>query len=154
MTYRFTGLPAGDFERFFGMDDDALLAHGVRRVRADHKPGFPCRVTLRDAEPGETVLLLNHAHLPPPAVYHASGPIFVREGVRETYLDTTLPDDMSDRLYSLRAYDVSGTLRDADVAVGGLMTPVLDRLFAGGETVFVHLHHARHGCFACRVDHD
>lgn len=114
MTYRFTGLPAGDFERFFGMDDDALLAHGVRRVRADHKPGFPCRVTLRDAEPGETVLLLNHAHLAPPAVYHASGPIFVREGVRETYLDTALPDDMSDRLYSLRAYDASGTLRDAE----------------------------------------
>ena len=60
MTYRIEGLSPDNFSRFFGLPDDALAAEGIIRVRAEAKPGFPCRITLEDAEPGETLLLLNH----------------------------------------------------------------------------------------------
>ena len=63
MTYRIEGLGADAFERLRGLSDQALAGKGARRVVADAKPGFPCRVTLEDAEPGET-LILGEATLP------------------------------------------------------------------------------------------
>ena len=53
-TYRIEGLPPTEFEHLLGRDGDVLRRQGVVRVRADRKPGFPCRVTLEDAEPGES----------------------------------------------------------------------------------------------------
>src|SRR3546814_17127473 len=75
MGYRVSGLPLADFEPLFGLDDEALKARNVLRVPADSKPGFPCRVTLADAEPGETLLLLNYEHqaaAPPYRPSHAT----------------------------------------------------------------------------------
>ena len=64
MRFRFKGLPASEFEALFGLSDADLAARDIHRVTADEKPGFPCRVTLEDAEPGETLLLLSYKHLP------------------------------------------------------------------------------------------
>src|SRR5689334_2456186 len=85
MALRFIGLPTGDFQTLIGADDRALAERGVHRRIADEKPGFPCRVSLEDAEPGEKVLLLTYRHLGIGSPYDASGPIFVRESARETF---------------------------------------------------------------------
>ena len=60
--YRISGLPLADFAPLFGLDDAALKERGAMRVVAANKPGYPCRVTLEDAEPGETLILLNYEH--------------------------------------------------------------------------------------------
>ena len=64
MSFRISGLPAEPFTSLFSLDDEALARAGARRYIADAKPGFPCRVTLEDAEPGERVLLVHYVHQP------------------------------------------------------------------------------------------
>ena len=79
MDYIVSGLPLEPFAPLFGLDDEALRARGIRRLRADAQPGFPCRVTLEDAAPGQSLLLLNWRHLDADSPYCADGPIFVGE---------------------------------------------------------------------------
>ncbi len=73
------------------MNDAELEAAGARRMVADAKPGFPCRVSLEDAEPGERLVLVNSSTNPriPPTAPPA--PIFVRETAREAFDGTGRP---------------------------------------------------------------
>jgi hypothetical protein len=50
---------------------------------ATAKPGFPCRVSLANAEVGEELILVNFEHQPSNTPYHAAHAIFVREGVKQ-----------------------------------------------------------------------
>lgn len=153
MTFRFRGISPAPFRPLFALDDEALAARGMRRMVADEKPGFPCRVTLEDAEPGETVLLLPFEHQPAHSPYRASGPIFVREGAAVPYDDTTVPPALKSRRLSLRAYDGTDSIVASDVTqVGDDLEAALARLFDRDDTVYVHVHNAGHGCFQCRVD--
>src|SRR3712207_8722867 len=47
----------------FAMSDSELRRRGAVRVEADRAPGFPCRVSLEDARPGETLVLVHYEHL-------------------------------------------------------------------------------------------
>ena len=80
MTFRIHPLPLVSFRPLFALDNAALEALGARRMMADAPHSAPCRVSLSDAAPGETLILLNHRHLDTPASpYRSEGPIFVRE---------------------------------------------------------------------------
>ncbi|HEX2083783.1 MAG TPA: DUF1203 domain-containing protein, partial [Xanthomonadaceae bacterium] len=104
MDYIVSGLPIAPFQPLFGLDDPALAARGVTRMVADIKPGFPCRITLEDAEPGEPVLLLNWRHLDVDTPYRADGPIFVRESALATrVVRNAIPEQQRSRLLSVRA---------------------------------------------------
>src|SRR5206468_1582234 len=80
MTFRITGLPADRFTHLYNMDDARLRELHIERRRVDANPGFPDRVSLRDAEVGESVLLLNYMHHAADTPYRASHAIFVIEG--------------------------------------------------------------------------
>src|SRR3954470_17176554 len=84
--FRLVGLDAENFAPLFAMSDHELAALGARRVTADAMPGFPCRVSLVDAEVGETLLLLPFEHLGTRSPYRSSGPVFVRSGARRAAL--------------------------------------------------------------------
>jgi hypothetical protein len=150
MSYRFKGLPSEAFTPYFALSAADLAARGARIVTADAKPGFPCRVSLEDAEPGERLLLVAFEHQPAHSPYRASGPVFIREGVAP-FAGTDVPPVLRDRLLSLRAYDAAGMMVDADVTEGRDVDSLLDRLFARRDTDEIHIHYARRGCFACRV---
>ncbi len=148
-----TALPKETFERFFALSDGQLAAVQGRRMIADAAPGFPCRVSLEDAAIGETVLLLNFRHQPADSPYQASGPIFVREKARQAQLaPNEVPEAIRRRLLSLRGYDDRGFLVGADVVEGRELEKGIARLFAEKRVAYLHLHHARPGCYACRVD--
>lgn len=152
MTFRIQGLSSERFVPLMALSDAALAGQGIRRVVADEKPGFPCRVTLEDAEPGERLLLLNFEHQPANSPYRATGPIFVREDATSAFDGTTVPEQLRCRLLSLRAYDAVGMMVDADVTEGAAIETLLERLFANPATEYVHVHFARRGCFAARVE--
>lgn len=157
MDFRITGLPAEPFLPFFGMTDDELLTHGAQRVVAtpDMMPSLPpCRVSLRDAAPGEVSILLHYPHhVSPASPYRASGPIYVREGVRETAsFINHVPAQQRTRLLSVRAYDDAGIMVDADVVEGTELEPLIARLFRRDDVAFLHAHNARRGCYSCRID--
>lgn len=150
MPFRLSGLSAEPFRPLYGLSDAELEARGVRRVLADD--GAPCRVTLENAPIGAPVLLLTFEHQQAPSAYRGSGPIFVREGALETKQTDRIPESFRARLYSARSYDSDGWMIDAEVAEGTDLEDLIERLFADPEVAYLHLHHARRGCFSCRVD--
>ena len=153
MSFRIIGLSPEPFRPLFGLSDDELAAQGVMRYVADKPKAFPCRVEMRDAAPGETMLLLNHVCQPASTPYRASHAIFVREGATETFdrVDA-VPDVMRLRLLSLRAYDAEGMMLDADVVDGANLEPLIARLFANPEVSYIHAHNAKRGCYSGRID--
>lgn len=153
MAFRITGLPPEPFRHLFGLSDSDLARQGVRRYVVDQSPGFPDRIELRDAEPGETMLLLNHACQPADTPYRATHAIFVREGATETFdAVDQVPEIMRIRLLSLRAYSADGMMLDADVVAGAEVEPVIERLFANAAVSYIHVHNAKQGCYSGRID--
>jgi hypothetical protein len=153
MELRYRGLAAAKFSHLLSLTDTELEARAVRRVVADSKPGFPCRVTLDDAELGERVLLLPYEHQPVRSPFRASGPIFVREAMLDTFDRVGEPPLIfGGRPLSLRAYAGDGMMIDAEIVDGAEAAPLLVRMFARNETAYVHAHFARRGCYACHVE--
>lgn len=153
MTFRVSGLDPAPFRHLYGLSDDALAAYGARRCVADVKPGFPDRVELRDAEPGETLLLLNFEHQPADTPYRASHAIFVREGAETAYDSVdVIPEPLRIRPISLRAFDEAGEMLDADLADGRDLRPLIERFFANPLVAYLHAHYAKRGCYAARID--
>ncbi len=153
MNFRITGLSPEPFRHLYGLSDEALARHGVRRTVAAEKPGYPDRITMREAEPGETVLLLNHTCQPAETPYRATHAIYVREGAIDTYDRVNeVPEVMRGRLLSLRAYDETGMMVDADIVEGREIEPLIVRLFARGSVSYIHVHNARRGCYSGRID--
>lgn len=152
MDFRIVGLPADPFAPLFRLPDDTLAARGIVRVTADTSPGYPDRIELRDAAPGQTLLLLNHVHHAVDNPYRASHAIYVREGATQAFDAVgVVPDSFTRRLLSLRAFDARGMMIDADVVDGREAAPAIARLFANADAAFLHVHYAKRGCFAGRV---
>jgi hypothetical protein len=124
MSFVIEGIDPAPFQALFGRSDAELATLGVIRMIADAKPGFPCRVTLEDAEPGEAVLLLNHEHLPADTPYRSRHAIFVREGAdTAARYEDAVPVQLSGRLLSVRAFDDGDMMTDADVTEGTQLAP-------------------------------
>ena len=153
MPFRITGLSPEPFRHLFGLSDEALATHGAKRYVADKKPGFPDRIEMRDGEPGETFLLLNHVCQPANTPYRATHAIFVREGATTTYDRVgEVPEVMRMRLLSLRAYDTEGMMLDADVVEGTAVEAVIEQLLSNPDITYIHAHNARRGCYSGRID--
>jgi hypothetical protein len=152
MRFRYTGLEAGQFRSLFALRDPELLARGICRVIADTRPGFPCRVSLEDAAPGESLLLLPFEHQPADSPYRSSGPIFVRETATTAYDSTVLPPVFAGRVLSVRAYDHGGMMVDADIVEAAEVETLFARMLACDDTAYLHVHNAKRGCYSARVE--
>ena len=151
--FRLVGLAPAQFAPLFGMTDEQLAERSIRRVTADRKPGFPCRISLVDAEIGEELLLLPYLHQPGDSPYQASGPIFIRNGARQRIADRSeVPAYVSGRLISARGYDERDFIVDADVCEGADVAGTIRRMLENPEVSYIHLHNAKRGCFSCRVE--
>lgn len=151
--FRFIGIDHLPFEPLFRLDDRQLGEVGAVRRVATESPGFPCRISLEDAAPGDELLLLPYVHQPAASPYRASGPIYVRRGaIRRTLAVGEVPDCVARRLMSVRAYDAEHMIVAAEVCEGAHIAPEIERQFADGRVAYLHLHNAKRGCFSCRVD--
>jgi hypothetical protein len=153
MSFQISSLPSARFSHLFGRSADELRAEGVVVKAANAKPGFPCRVTLRDAEPGERVLLLNFEHQDAPTPYRSSHAIFVIDGAQEASLAPgEVPEQLRSRLLSVRAFSADGMLLDANVAEGAGASDVFEQMLRNKRAAYLHVHFAKFGCYAARVD--
>lgn len=153
MAFRISGLDPAPFVHLYGKSDAELAALGAVRYRVDQPVGFPDRVELRDAAPGETVLLINYTHQPADTPYRASHAIFVREGAlasRETHDE--VPDVLTRRTLSLRAFDARHMIVAAELASGAGIAPAIVALLAEPAVAYIHAHYAKPGCYAARID--
>jgi hypothetical protein len=149
------GLAPDTFAPLFLLPDVVLSARQMQRLTVPDTAttGFPCRISLVDAQPGEQVLLLPYQHQPAESPYRASGPIFVRRGARSAVLGTDeVPATMLRRLLSVRAYDHAHRIIAAEVCEGTAVAAWLQARFDDRAVDYVHVHHARYGCYSCRAD--
>ena len=152
MTYRIRGLPAERFERYFAMSDDELRIHRARRMIADEEPGFPCRVSLRDAEIGEEMLLIHFVHNDVETPYRSAFAIFVRKGARQAVFEDQTPPVFRKRNLSLRAFDAEGNLVCAKLAMQNEADRTLRKMLVDPAIDHIDAHNAAYGCFAARIE--
>ena len=153
MDFRITGLDPAPFRHLFGLSDAALAERAVKRCIADAKPGFPDRVELRDAEPGEQVLLLNFLHQPADNPYRSCHAIFVLEGAQTPYDRIgEVPEALRVRPISLRAFDEQHQMIDADLVDGRGLESLIEKFLSNDNVKYLHAHYARRGCYAARIE--
>lgn len=154
MSYIVTGLPLEDYRPLFGLSDAGLAERGIIRYVADAPVGYPCRITLEDAKPGETLLLLNYEHQPADTPYRSRHAIFVNEAATETRRAVDeIPGCLAIRpTIALRAFGQDHMMLDAAVVPGAELEPLILRMLAEPRTAYLHAHNAGRGCFAARID--
>ena len=153
MNFRITGLSPQPFRDLFSLDDAQLAALGAQRVFADDASGYPCRVSLAHAAPGEELILMSYPHQAARSPYRAAGPIFARKSATVAFdAVNTVPQPVRVRLLSVRAYDAADMIVEAEVAEGAEIESLIELLFARQDVAYLHIHYARRGCYACRVD--
>ncbi len=151
-SFQLVGLDQDQFEPLFSRSDDELRTISVLRVNATANRGYPCRVSLQDAEIGDELLLLSYTHQPAATPYQASGPIFVRKGSQKRTLDIgEVPEYVTTRQMSVRAYDSHDMMVSATVCDGGASAREIEKLFDDTQVEYIHLHNAKRGCFSCSV---
>jgi hypothetical protein len=152
-SFRLTALSREPFAGLFQLNDNELAQHNAQRVIASEKPGYPCRVSLAEAEIGESLLLLQFAHHDVASPYAASGPVFVRENAATAQPAAgEIPEVVRSRLMSVRGYDAAGMMLHAEVIEGRDVEQAIARQFADAGVAYIHLHNAKRGCYSCRVD--
>jgi hypothetical protein len=154
VTYRIHGLSPEPFAPLFALSDAALKARGARRVFADAADGFPCRVSLEDAAPGDELLLVNHVSLDAPTPFRAAHAIYVRRDAAPATFRGTLPAALARRTLGLRGFGADAMMRQALLAAPGEADAPIAALFADPAIDQIHAHTAAHGCFLARIVRD
>lgn len=153
MPFRVSGLPRAPFAPLFDLSDEELAAHLARRVVADATPGYPCRISLEDAAPGEELLLVHYEHQAAATPYRASHAVYVRKSAIETAETVDrLPSALAERLLSLRAFDVEGAMIAGEVAEGDAAVAAIEAMLADPAAAYIHAHYAKRGCYAALID--
>ena len=123
MTFQIKSLPIAPFAPFFHASDAQLDRMGARRLTADHTLGFSCRVSLAEAEIGDTLILCNFEYLAEISPYRASHAIYVRQGAVQA---TPAVDEVP-------------------------MVLTLGVFFGHAAISYIHIHNAQPGCFAAKA---
>jgi hypothetical protein len=154
MSFKISGLDIAQFRVLFGLSDEQLATKNVVRVVADEKPAFPCRVQMRDAELGEKLLLLNYEHQSASSPYRSAHAIFVIEDADAERFDEVdcVPEVLRRRQLSVRSFDAGGMMLDAEVIDGAELEALIERFFREPRAAYLHVHNAKRGCYAARVD--
>jgi len=131
-----------EFYDYFTLAASELEKIGVIKMIVDTKPGFPCRVSLEDADIGEEVILLSYKHHRTNSPYQSSGPIFIRKNGKPATLSINeIPEMLYIRLLSLRGFNNDGIMKEA-----------LIKIFENEEINYIHIHNAIRGCYNCTAD--
>lgn len=152
MTYRITGLAPATFLPLFALSDAELAERQGLRVTATQHPGFPCRITLKDAPEGEELILLHHVSHDAATPYRSAYAIYVSRADRAAEFRDAIPPAMQGRPLGLRGFDAAGMLRAAKLAMAGEADAAIRDLFGDADIAYIHAHNAAHGCFVAKVD--
>lgn len=151
-SFRITGLSPDLFRPLFAKSDAELHEMGAQRLFADDAR-MPCRVSMAHAELGEQLLLLNYEHQPGNTPYRSSHAIYVRKAALRAFnAVNSIPEVLSSRLLSIRAFDPAHTMIDAEVCDGAEAETLFERFLMNPNTSYLHVHNARRGCYAARVE--
>jgi hypothetical protein len=137
------------FQNLFDLSSAELAPLRAVKMIATSKPGFPCRVSLADAEIGEELILIHYEHQPAHSPFRASHAVFVRRAADQAKLRANeVPPMLRSRTLSLRAFDKNGMMTAADLVEGPVLEGLLEEMLAEANVSYVHIHFAKPGCYA------
>jgi hypothetical protein len=152
-SFQIKGLDFNNFHHLFSLTDKQLKKVNAKRIVVNENPGFPCRISLVEAEIGETILALSYRHHDVESPYKSSGPIFIRENVTTANLKVNeLPQILENRHLSLRAYNNKNMMVNALTTQNNDVENKIQYLLAVKTIVYIHIHNANPGCYSCRVE--
>jgi hypothetical protein len=153
MSFRIKGLSAEPFAHLFALPDAALAARGaIRRIADERSPGYPCRISLTDSQPGDELLLLNYEHHPVTSPYRMRFAIYVRRGEEQFDAIDEVPEQLRLRTLALRAFDPEAMMLGWELTEGRQIEGAIERLFADPRAAYLHIHFAAPGCYAALVE--
>jgi len=151
--FQIVALQEKEFSNLFLMNDEELKSIGAVKMLANNKPGYPCRVSLKDAEVGEEIILLNYQYHSVNSPYKASGPIFIRKGATTAKLDLNeIPVMLNYRYLAVRGYNIDSMIVEARVTEGVNLRENIDGIFDNKEVEYIHILNAKPGCYNCLVN--
>jgi hypothetical protein len=156
MAYRIEGLDPAPWRSLFSLSGPKLAERRARRVVADGHPGFPCRATLEDAEPGEVLILVHHVSHDVQTPFRSAYAIYLRElATGAACFVDAVPPVFESRTLSLRGFDADGMLRAAVLAAPGEADSAIRDFFRQSPAVTaIHAHNAAAGCFSAKIERD
>jgi hypothetical protein len=111
--------------------------------------GEPLRCCLRDAEPGEQVILFGYEPAIPASPYREIGPVFAHAADCGGYVDVdTYPSNWRDRPQVLRAYDARGWIHPTTrVHDGTNPEAVIADMLDKPDVLQIHSRNVAYGCY-------
>lgn len=152
MTFQIHALSSTPYTALFSLTDSELNQRNIVKTIVEEQNSYPCRVSLEDADIGETVILVNYSHLPEASPFQASHAIFVRQHATQATPEVdSIPQMITRRLISVRAFDAEHLMLTADVVEGEKLKQMIGNMLENDKVQYLHLHYARPGCFAAKV---
>ncbi|MEO1258708.1 MAG: DUF1203 domain-containing protein [Bacteroidota bacterium] len=155
MNYDFiiSGIKQNEVQHLFGLTEKERKAKGIKKITVNEKPGFPCRVSLADANIGEEIIAFNYEHHKANSPYRSSGPVFVRLNADEARLKVNeIPKMLVHRYLSLRTYNNKGMMIEATTVEGKNLGGSIQKIFSNEKAKYIQVHNARPGCYNCQID--
>lgn len=155
MTYRIEGLDPAPFLILFDGSDEELGAALASRVTASSDTGFPCRVSLQDADIGDELILAHHVSNDVAGPFRMAHAIYVRRGAEQAPpVHDRLPDMLNLRTVGLRAFDRKGMMIAARLALPRQGDQHVRALLDDQDVAYIHAHNAAYGCFLAAIERD
>ena len=117
----------------------------LERLRAEGDE--PLRCCLRNARPGEALILFGYEPPIEKSPYREIGAVFAHADACDGPAGDGYPPAWRGRRQVLRAYDRRGWIRDAIVHEGANPETEIARLLADPQTVQLHSRNVAYGCF-------
>jgi hypothetical protein len=149
-TFEIHALPA---EVLANVRASGVGAAGIPAERVVATGGEPVRCCLRDAAPGEELLLFGYEPPLPTSPYREVGAVFVHASACPgTATRDTYPPDWYGRPQVLRAYDKRGWIHPVTrVHDGTQPEAVIAEMLADPDVVLIHSRNVAHGCYMFAV---
>jgi len=98
------------------------------------------------------MLLLSYDPFLGDSPYSGPGRIFVHQKHCTPYQGTEVPEQQRWRLLSVRAYNGQHMMVGSEVLHGSELEEVAGKMLGGTGVEYLHVHNAKPGCFAVRVE--
>ncbi|HVU23449.1 MAG TPA: DUF1203 domain-containing protein [Opitutus sp.] len=137
-----------------------VAARARRTLRDDHGHALrvvtavesaPCRLTLRQIQPGERAILMSYSPFAGDHPYREIGPIFIRADDAAAYgSPDRWPSEIDPTTRVFRAYNAAEEIIDARVGTATPETLIAD-LFSNPATDCLHVRSLTHGCYTFKI---
>mgnify|MGYP000075082477 CR=1 FL=1 len=154
MNINFKISPIGNtYNQLFELTTEELAEKNMVKMLVDATPGFPCRVSLEDAEIGEEVLLLPLEYHKTTSPYKASGPVFIRKNaVKADLAVNEIPVMLYKRQQTLRVYNTNGMMIAAKSPSTDALRKEIKTLFKNPKASYIQIHNTNPGCYNCQIN--